>query len=148
MILRIFFVLVYMLPFVSSAQAVYDAEQIKLAFSESEEIDVLVRIKGQYVLPANALNWSKDQRAKMLYQGLRQVAEQSQARLRAAFAEKAIPYQSFFLVNALRLKVDKADFEWLSDQHEVAWISVNIPLVMPRHTKEVSVGSAREPEPT
>jgi len=148
MVIRTIFFLLLLSTSSIYAQNIYDTDQINAALKKSNELDILVQLKGDFSLPKLAEQWTKTQKAHAMYQGLKRTADQTQARIRQICTERGIDFQSFYVVNALRMKVDAAQFQWISSQPEVKWISLNIPLEVATHKYERSAQSARNGTPT
>ncbi len=82
--------------------------------------DFLVFLKPQADLSGAAAVENRTARVAYVYQALRAVAGQSQARLRADLDAWGVPYHPFFIVNALRVTGDEALARKLAARPEVA----------------------------
>jgi subtilisin family serine protease len=86
---------------------------------------VLVVLRKQADLSgADALS-SKEARGRYVQQALRLVAETTQPALIRSLEEEGIDYQSYYVVNALRIQVDTARLRVLSSRSDVARIVPN-----------------------
>jgi serine protease AprX len=92
---------------------------------EQGQADVLVVLKAQADLSVAGTLPTKLARGSHTYQALRSVAETTQQDLRASLDAKELDYQTFYIVNAIRLRVDAALVRTLASRSDVARIVPN-----------------------
>lgn len=74
--------------------------------------------------PAAALS-SKAEKGRFVVNALRAVANRTQAPIRAMLEQRGIPYQSFYIVNMIKLTGNAALMQELADRPDVARIDAN-----------------------
>lgn len=99
------------------------------AVREGEEADVLVLLGTKADLSTSGARPSQEAKGQFVYETLRAAAEKSQRDLIARLSSLQADYQSFYIVNALRVRVDGKLLRTLAERPEVARIVPN-PRVM------------------
>jgi subtilisin family serine protease len=87
--------------------------------------DVLVVLRTQADLSAADALETKGARGRYVYQTLRSVAERSQRDLRVALDAQGVEHQAFYLINALKVRVDRSMISSLAARPEVGRILPN-----------------------
>jgi serine protease AprX len=93
---------------------------------ETSSADVLLILRAQADLTATAAPVGRLARGHWVYDRLWDVASTSQKDLRASLEAQGIDYQPFYVVNALRLRVDRALLLELAARSEVERIVPNV----------------------
>lgn len=88
-------------------------------------VDFLVFVNTQADLSFAATLQSRVEKGQYVYETLRAVADQSQARLRADLDAWGAPYHPFYIVNALRVTGDEALARKLAARPEVARVAAD-----------------------
>jgi serine protease AprX len=121
------------------------------------QAEVLVVLRAQADLSgANALP-TKEAKGRYVYEALRAVAEKTQGDLRASLEAQGIEYQSFYLVNAIRVRTNSLQMRSLAVRPDVGRIVPNpwvrgIPSliagldVLPGTSHDAWLGSALNPD--
>jgi hypothetical protein len=92
---------------------------ISEALVQKGQVDVIVFLREQAQLePAYGIA-SRVERRQFVYQALRDVADRTQAPLRAEFEARGVSYHPFVIVNAIRVTADQELAAWLSTRPEV-----------------------------
>jgi serine protease AprX len=89
------------------------------------EAEILVVLRTQADLSRADSLTTKEAKGRHVYEALRSVAEASQRHLRAALEAQQVEYQSFYLVNALKVRGGSALVQSLATRQDVARIVPN-----------------------
>jgi len=89
------------------------------------QAEVLVVLRAQADLSAASALPTKEAKGRYVYDTLRAVAEVSQRDLRAALDRQQVDYQSFYIVNALKVRADSQLVSSLAARSDVARIEPN-----------------------
>ena len=92
---------------------------------DQEDTEILVVFQAQADLRGADVWDTKEAKGHHVYKVLRSVAEASQQDLRAALDADGIQYQSYYLVNAIKLRATKARVRSLAARSDVARIVPN-----------------------
>ena len=95
------------------------------ALQESPEADILVVLRTQADLSIASGLSTKAAQGHSVYDALRSVAQDSQRDLRALLDARGADYQPFYIVNALKVRADRALVRALAARHEVDRILPN-----------------------
>jgi len=87
--------------------------------------EVLVVLRIQADLSGAAALSTKEAKGRYVYGALWAVAEATQRDLRAALDAQGAQYQSFYIVNALKVKADAALVQWLAARGDIARVVPN-----------------------
>jgi subtilisin family serine protease len=90
-----------------------------------DEAEVLVVLRMQADLAGADDLPTKEAKTRYVYNALRSVAEKTQADLRASLDAQGIDYQSFFILNAIRVQANTGRVRALASRSDVAWIVPN-----------------------
>ncbi len=90
-----------------------------------ETVDCLVLFSAQADLDRADRFRSKAEKGRYVLQQLQQTAATSQQRIRQRLEARAVPFQSFFIINVMRVKGDLDALRYLAEQPEVAAIQPN-----------------------
>jgi serine protease AprX len=90
-------------------------------------VDVLIELRQQADLSSVQSTWTKERKARFVYNILREHAEFHQAELRSYLDLHLIRYRSFYLVNAISARVSKQELYEISSLPSVGRISLDVP---------------------
>ncbi len=91
----------------------------------SKPVEMLVVLREQADLSGSRSIRRKEEKGRHVYERLRVVATASQRPLQAILDSERVPYRSFFIINALWVKGDRALIRRLAARPEVAGIQDN-----------------------
>jgi len=129
----------------------YQAEvhpRVWQALADEGEADILVVLRAQADLGGAAALASKEAKGRYVYERLWAVAQQTQRGLRALLDAQQASYRSFYIVNAVEVRADRALVQVLAARPEVGRIVPNppvrgLPPDLPRTiTEPISASSA------
>ncbi len=120
----------------SAQQTEKISPSLRTAFQERGQADFLVVLKAQAELPASVRGLRKEERGWLVYEAARNLAERTQPRLREMLKQRAVPYQPYWVVNAVRTQGDEALARAIAALPEVAQLQLN-----PRFQLDVQEGS-------
>jgi len=89
------------------------------ALQTGEKAEVLVVLRPEADLSTAGTLPTKEARGRYVYETLRAVAEKSQRSLRAALDARGVEYQSFYIVNALKVKADEGVVRMMAGRPDV-----------------------------
>lgn len=121
------------------------------------QVEVLVVLRAQADLSAASALPTKEAKGRYVYEALRAVAEKTQGDLLASLEAQGVEYQSFYLVNAIRVRADNLQMRSLAVWPDVARIVPNpwvrgVPSliagsdVLPSTSHDARFGPALNPE--
>lgn len=117
----------------SPQRAVVDG-RVWEAVAADGEAEVLLILRAQADLSGADALPTKEAKGRYVVERLRQVAESSQRELKARLDAQRVEYQPFYIVNALRVRVDGARLRMLAGRSDVArivpnpWVNADLPL--------------------
>jgi subtilisin family serine protease len=120
--------------------------QVWEALRTGDETEVLMILREQADLSAAGDLPTREARGRYVYETLREVADRTQAELRAGLEAQGADYQSFYIVNAIKVRLDSSRLRALSARPEVARIEPN-PSVKGVPDPDRSSGAQLYPEP-
>lgn len=99
-------------------------------FQSKNTVPILIYMKNQVDL-SNALNiQNKEEKANYVFQKLKTNAIRSQAAIKTHLDDNSIAYQSYSVVNLIKVQADFATFTWLSNREDIRSISYDQPMPM------------------
>lgn len=110
------------------------------AIEKGQMVDCIVLFNQQTDLNSAYQLPSKEQKGQFVFQQLRYQAQKSQKPLKSLLDQDGIPYQSLFIINALRIQADKNILVKVAKRAEVSSILSNptIQLQAPRSVPSAS----------
>jgi serine protease AprX len=120
-----------MLSWIATTQAAVQAARANIAPQVLEavagggEVEFLIILDEQADLSGAAALPDREARLRYVYDVLRETARRSQAPLRAELEAAGVAYRSFYIVNAVAAKGDRALVERLAARPDVARIAAN-----------------------
>ncbi|MGH2522808.1 MAG: S8 family serine peptidase, partial [Anaerolineales bacterium] len=105
----------------------------QLAAAPDGQADMILYLSDQVDLSAVALTQNWNERGAAVVRALQEHAARTQAPLLAALRATGQTPQSFWIVNAIRVRGDRALARWASQQPGVALVAANV-----RHTLDVA----------
>lgn len=136
-LLQILFILLIINAHSAFAQIIIDPS-IDREFTKQELVPVLIYLKQQADLNKINDTWTKDQKANYTYTALKECAEKNQKNLVAFFQKNKIKFHSFFIANALRAEINKAQLIALQSFSEIKSITFDISLAISLPTADQS----------
>jgi len=118
------------------------AETIEKLNSE-DQVEVLIYLKEQKrfnTLPQG----NKTEKARQVFESLQQNAAASQGHIQSFLNKNNIPFHSFFIVNAIRTKVDLQSLTTIAEFPEVRFISLDSPIKIPDQRMETANTNERD----
>jgi len=103
------------------------------ALAAEGEAEVLLILRDQADLGGAEALTTKEARGRYVVERLRQAAEIGQRDLRASLDAQGVEYQSFYIVNALKLRLDSTRLRTLARRSDVArivsnpWVQAELP---------------------
>jgi subtilisin family serine protease len=117
------------LPVLSVAEPGYQKPEVHPLVWESlqagGETEVLLVMRDQADLGAAPALLTREAKGRYVYETLRAVADKTQADLRANLQAQGVEYQSFYIVNAIKVRLDGPRLRALSARSDVARIVPN-----------------------
>ncbi len=101
------------------------ADQVWVTLQKDTTADTLVLLAPQGDLAGAAAFALKEDRGRYVYESRYQLAQQTQAALRAELDARGIPYRAFYVINALQVQADRKTLLSLALRPEVARIVAN-----------------------
>jgi hypothetical protein len=89
------------------------------------ETEILLVLQEQADLSAVAGIPTREAKGRYVYETLRAVADRTQAELRASLEAQGADYQSYYIVNAIKVRLDSRRLQALSARSDVARIVPN-----------------------
>jgi subtilisin family serine protease len=121
--------LVILLPVLAiSAQPDQQADvhpMVRDAVRAEGQAEVLIVLREQADLSGADALQGKEDKGRYVYESLWEVAEKTQAGLRADLEARGIKYQNFYLVNAILARADRALVAWLASRADIDRIVPN-----------------------
>lgn len=112
----------------TSAQSAWKAKlapKVLIALSEGGELDLMVEFTDKADLSAALSLGTKSAKGKYVYESLKATAQESQARVLAWAAKHHLQARSFYIVNAIQIKIPAEYLEKLASFNEVKYITSN-----------------------
>jgi len=103
------------------------ADSVWESLDQSPEAELLVVLRWRADLSLAPSQPTREAQVRHVYEALRRVADQTQAPLLKLLRSRGVEHQSFFLVNALRVRGDRALVLELAARPDVARILANRP---------------------
>lgn len=109
------------------------AAEVFIKTNTQSTVDFVVQFAEKPNLAAAKKLKTKEEKGAYVFQKLQEVANASQAKVRQFLESQGVPYQSFYLVNAIHTKGDLQLVQQLAEQEEVTRIiaNPNIQLSLP-----------------
>lgn len=96
-------------------------------FETAQKVPVLIQFKQQADLSTINYNWTKEQKANLAYQLLKQTATNTQKSCLELLKSQGINYHSYYLVNAIWAEVNKEQLFQISSLPEIDRVSYDSP---------------------
>lgn len=145
--LLVSFVLLFSFPHVQFAQRAHIETEVFEAFSKRTTVEYIVWFKDRPTFPKGYKDLSKHQKAGLVYYTLLEKAQNAQKDILAYIKGKNLPYQSFYITNAIKVTSDIQDMLWIANRPETDWIFYNQPIKMLDYEEEKISVSVRNIEP-
>ncbi|HQX43613.1 MAG TPA: S8 family serine peptidase [Saprospiraceae bacterium] len=94
---------------------------------QQSEVTILVELKEKPSFPLYQESWSKEKKSTYVYQQLSTVAYKSQKSLIDYFIKKRLEYQPFWILNAIKVNVDRNNLEEIALSPQVKAIYYDVP---------------------
>lgn len=118
------------------------ADPVWVVLQQDATADTLILLEPQGDLDGAAAFSLKEERGYYVYASRYQLAQRTQAPLRAQLEARGIPYRAFYIINALQVQADRETLLTLALHPEVARIIAN-----PRVNSSLPLQQAGSPRP-
>ena len=115
-------------------------------YTQKESAEYIVLFKDRLVYSKSLALRSKNEKAKYVYETLFNHAKKTQRKVVSFLSNKNIPFQSFYVINAIKVTSDEVTMMTLAEMDEVERIIDDTPMKMLDYESE-KVTSARTAEP-
>jgi subtilisin family serine protease len=105
-------------------------------FENNEEAEYIVLLKENAVIGSGINTLDKKSKGRLVFNTLRQHAEVTQKPLISFLQSHSVPYQSFYITNALKVTSNKDIMMALASRPDVRYILDNRPFYMLDYTEE------------
>ncbi|HRG32516.1 MAG TPA: S8 family serine peptidase [Saprospiraceae bacterium] len=121
------FVFAVLFSMVSYGQSAYVHPTIYDKLEQRTEVDVIVLLKEKADFPLYRENWSKEEKSTYVFQQLSTLAAKSQKSLCDHFNKLGLEHQSFWIVNAIRVKINQSLLQEIASNPNVKAIFFDEP---------------------
>lgn len=131
----------------TTAQTTHIEEAVLVQFEKQAKVDCILYLKDRVAFDKDIKTYTKPEKANIVYQSLVEKSSESQKQILAYLQNRKIPYQSFYITNAIRVKIDRSNFEWLAQRPEIEWIFYNQPIQLIPDIMDKNPIVSRQSEP-
>lgn len=129
------------------AQTVRIEQALVDQFNKREQVECILYFKDRNILDHSIKRYSKEEKAVIVYNRLVEKSKQSQKEIIKYLQNRGFLYQSFYITNAIKTRIDKTALDWLQQRSELEWIFYNQPIKLIPEIEEKAVENARFSEP-
>lgn len=128
-------------------QAVRIEPALEDQFNKSEQVECILYFKDRFIADNSIKRYSKEEKAIIMYNKLVEKSEQTQKEIISYLQNRGFLYQSFYVTNAIKTRIDIKALTWLKTRHEVDWIFYNQPVKLIPEIEEKTTQTSRFIEP-
>jgi len=122
-----FFLIFFFGSFFLNAQVKISPDLIT-QLEQKSSVDAILLLKEKALFPSYQDSWSKDKKTEYVYQTLIQHAQWSQKSLKDFLVKRNIAFNSFWIVNAIRCKINLEDLQILQQRTDLKAIFYDQPV--------------------
>lgn len=121
------------------------SKDIWKALDKQEKIDCIIEMNNQWQAPEYIKEWTKDQKGRFVFSALKAFAQKDQSAIQAYLNEQNIPFQSFFIFNGLKLKINKSQLNLLIQNFDIKSVAYDQPVPL-NEIDRTNIGTREEIE--